>query len=100
MGKGSQHQKVENRIVNLKTYHRLTVVGHEVFRSTNSLSALSMLGTKCDGTRYREREGQSEDICTVLPGSWIYPKSVDFWIRKMSMNIYGCLWMSICLWIF
>ena len=65
MGKGSQHQKVENRIVNLKTYHRLTVVGHEVFRSTNSLSALSMLGIKCDGTIYTGRKGKSEDVLII-----------------------------------
>ena len=62
MGKGSQHQKSKNRIVYLKTYHRLTVVGHE---ATNSLSALSMLGTKCDGTIYRGREGQSEDVLII-----------------------------------
>ena len=29
---------------------------------------------------------------SVLPGLWIYPQSVDFWIRKLSMDVYGCLW--------
>ena len=56
--------------------------------------ALSMLGLPELLLKEEQKLAIRAVFDAVLPGSWIYPQSVDFWIRKMSMNIYGCLWMS------